>query len=64
MAREMDPLKELQAVVARHASQREAAETLDISQAYLNDLLQGNRKFSDAILEKLGLARVTTVVKL
>ncbi len=57
-----DPIKALWQVVVVAGTQRAAAEQLHISQAYLSDLLQGRRKFSAAMLAKLGLESV--VVKL
>ena len=57
-----DPVKALRCEVARHGTQRAAAQRFGVSQAYLSDLLRGNRSFSDDMLRMLGLRRV--VVKL
>lgn len=56
--KEIDPLERLRRFVGEHETQREAADALGISRPYLSDLLNGNRPFSDPILEKLGLRRV------
>lgn len=63
VAKPTDPLKELQAFVAKYPTKVAAADALGIGQPYLHDLLEGNRNFSDNILEKLGLARIETIVK-
>ena len=41
-------------------SQRELAASLEISEAYLSDILAGRRDIGPKILEKLGLERVAT----
>jgi transcriptional regulator with XRE-family HTH domain len=56
--KEIDPLARLQAFVAKHPTQGAAADALEISGAYLSDLLKGRREPSPAILERLGLRRV------
>jgi len=48
----------LETFVAKHPSQRDAAVALGVSQAYLSDILRGNRRCSDGVLSKLGLERV------
>ena len=57
----IDPLAALRAFVKQHGTQRQAAVALEISTAYLSDILNGRRDFSDEILAKLGLKR--SVVK-
>ena len=59
-----DPIGVLRAFVAKHASQREAARALRISQPYLHDILHGKRSVSDNMLAKLGLTRVEVVTRL
>lgn len=49
--------------VKRAGNQKEAAKALGISAQYLNDLIQGRREPSDAVLEKLNLRRVIVRVK-
>jgi len=51
--KEIDPLARLQAFVAKHPTQGAAADALEISGAYLSDLLKGRREPSPAILERL-----------
>ncbi len=58
--KEIDPVRKLQALVDGHPTQRAAAKSLEISGAYLSDLLNGRRDFSPAILERLGLRRAIT----
>jgi len=53
----MDVIQVLEREVRKAGSQKEAAEALEISAQYLNDLLQGRREFSDNVLKKLGLER-------
>lgn len=47
----------LRRFVAQYPTQKAAAAALGISQPYLSDILRGNRKLSDQMLEKLGLRR-------
>ena len=54
----VDPRKALKEYVAHYDTQGDAASALSISQAYLSDLLHGNRSFSERLLRKLGLNRV------
>lgn len=44
--------------VQEAGSQAGAAKFLDISPAYLSDILNGNRKVSDEVARKLGYRRV------
>ena len=59
----VDPIQRLQALVKMHGSQVAAAKALGISTVYLHDLLRGRRHLSDAMLERIGLMRVDTVVE-
>lgn len=54
---DIDAQARLRALVKTAGSQKEAAEQLGFSQAYVNDLLKGRRVFSEPILEALGLRR-------
>lgn len=58
MAQTTNPHDVLEAFVSKHPTQRDAADALEISQAYINDLLHNRRDFSDAMLRKLGLRRI------
>lgn len=49
----------LRQYVAQFTSQARAAEELEITPPYLNDLLQGKRNISSAIAEKLGFTKKT-----
>jgi len=48
----------LRAFVAHHPNQRVAAAALDISPAYLSDLLNSRRDLSAKLLTKLGLRQI------
>lgn len=54
----INPLIELKEYVATFKTQREAADKLGISEAYMTDLLKGRRGFSNAMLDKLHLRSV------
>ena len=58
MLKAVEPLAHLQAFVAKYETQHDAAAALAISDAYLSDLLNGRREFSERILVSLGLTRV------
>lgn len=60
--KEVDPLTELRAFVARYRLQKEAAAALGISPNYLSDLLLGRRDLSETLLRALNL-RATVVRK-
>lgn len=60
---DVDALARLEAVVKATGTQRAAAKQLGLSQAYIGDLLKGNRTFSDRILGKLGLRRTVIEAK-
>jgi len=58
VTKQTDAVTVLQAFVDRHGSQKAAAEALGVSSVYIHDLLHGKRRFSDRILEALGLQRI------
>jgi predicted transcriptional regulator len=58
---DVDALAALRRFVARYETQRQAAEALGFTQAYLSDLLKEQRPFSDNVLAKLGLRRTIIV---
>ena len=53
--KELDPVAELRAFVARFTSQADAAKALGVSAVYVSDLLNRRRDVSNNILAKLGL---------
>lgn len=55
---------ELEHLVNRCGSQKALAERLNVSQAYLSDVLSGRREPGDKILAPLGLTRVVTYQKM
>lgn len=59
---ENNALKELESRIAEAGSQKAFADKLDISASYLNDILQGKRSITPAILGKLGYVRVSVDV--
>lgn len=54
----MDPIKEIRRRIAIAGSQRKFAREIGISDAYLCDLLKGNRSPSDRILHAIGMEKV------
>ena len=56
-----DPLAALIAFVKLHGTQKDAAHALGIGASYLSDLLNGNRKLPEWLLDKLGYE--TVIVK-
>jgi hypothetical protein len=54
-----DPLSILQELIGR-SSLRKVALTLDVSAAYLSDVMRGNRPPGPKVLKALGLRRVVT----
>lgn len=56
--KQADPLDVLKRFVEAHPSQKEAASALGIKPAYLSDLLNRRRDFSDRMLESLGLKQI------
>lgn len=53
-----DPRHVLSERVKQAGSQKQVADDLGISQAYMSDLLLGRRTFSAGILAKLGLQTI------
>ena len=53
-----DARASLLALVETHGSQAAVAQRLGVSDAYVSDLLNNRRSFSDTMLEKLGLRRI------
>lgn len=53
-----EPLAALKTLVKREGSQKHAARALGISQAYLSDILNKRRDFSERLLQLLGFRRV------
>lgn len=53
----MDPIAELRRRLAKK-TQKALAIELGVSQAYLNDVLQGRREAGEKLLKPLGIARV------
>jgi hypothetical protein len=58
----VDPLDVLRQFVATHPTQVVAAAALGIKPAYLSDILNERRDFSETILAKLGLKRIVVKV--
>jgi hypothetical protein len=54
---DVDAVARLKAVVEAEGSQQNAAKRLGCHPVHVGDLLKGNRKFSDAMLARLGLRR-------
>lgn len=52
-----DVFAELQRVVADHPTQKAAAETLEISPQYLQDLIKGTRRVTEVVAERLGFTK-------
>jgi hypothetical protein len=63
MAKEVNGLAALKTYVEQFETQKLAAGSLGISQAYLSDLLQANRDLTPQILKKLGLRRAVVQAK-
>lgn len=59
---ERDATDALHKFVDQYPTQKDAARALGVSPAYLSDVKNGRRTFSDNLLQKLGLRRV--VVKI
>lgn len=57
-------LEMIRRIVTDEGSQTEAAKRLDISVAYLRDILSGNRPVSDRVARKLGYRRAVVYVPL
>jgi hypothetical protein len=54
----VEPFEALERFIAEHGSRAEACKALGIKPAYLSDLLNGRRGFSENILNALGLKRI------
>jgi hypothetical protein len=50
--------------IKQHDGHKPAAETLNISQGYLSDILSGRRVVPDSVLAALGLERKETVSRI
>lgn len=61
---DIDARAQLEAHIRLAGSQRELARRWGISQQYINQLLHGQRPFSEAILTKLGLRRTVVALPL
>lgn len=55
-----DVLKMIYALCLSCGSQKEWAKKCGISEAYLSDILRGNREPSEMVLKALGLKKVVT----
>jgi DNA-binding transcriptional regulator YdaS (Cro superfamily) len=61
---ELDQVKsELNKCVDGYGSQKALAAKLGISEAYLSDMLRGNREWSDALLRLVKVERFTIYVR-
>jgi hypothetical protein len=56
--KETDPMDALRRYVSAYKTQAAAASALDITPAYLSDLLAGRRNFSERMLAALGLKQI------
>jgi plasmid maintenance system antidote protein VapI len=56
-------LENIRLMVSKWGSQRAVADHLDISAAYLNDILHERRDVSDVIAKRLGYTRVVKFKK-
>jgi len=56
-----DVLCALSAAVDAAGSQRAYARSIGVSQAYVGDILAGNRQPGDRVLAALGLRRITII---
>ena len=54
---DVDAVARLRALCKEAGTQQDAAKRLGCSAPHVVDLLRGRRRFSDAMLEKLGLRR-------
>ena len=61
--KQVDPISALQQFVQGYQDQNHAAQALEISAAYLSDMLNGRRDISDRMLQKLGLRRTVVEAK-
>ena len=58
-----DAVAMIRQLVRKHGSQMGAARHLDISAAYLGEILKGTRAVSDQVARKLGYTKVTVFKK-
>ncbi len=63
MKAEVDAVAALQQLVNKAGSQAAAAERLQVVPSVVSEMLKGRRKFSDAMLAKLGLRRTVIAAK-
>jgi transcriptional regulator with XRE-family HTH domain len=56
----MEPIEKLKEMIKEKGNQKDVAKELDISQAYLSDILKGNRIVSQSVAKKLGFHRQIT----
>lgn len=56
--KQVDPLAALKQFVNVHPNQRTAASALGISQAFLSDILAGNRAVPPRIFEIIGIRQI------
>ena len=56
--RQTDPLETLRQFVGEYQNQKAAAKALGIKPAYLSDLLNQRRGFSQRILDAIGLKQI------
>lgn len=58
MRNETSPVEMLRRAIKEAGTQARLAEQWGVSQAYISDMLNKRRGFSDAVLARLGLRRV------
>ena len=56
-------IDELKEQIRARGSQKAFADEIDLSPAYINDIIKGRRDLSDNVIEKLGFERITVFVK-
>lgn len=56
-------IEDLKELVKEKGSRKAAAKELDISAAYVGELINGTRPLTDTVLEKLGYQKVVVHVK-
>lgn len=59
---EQDPRTWLRQRVRALGTQRAVARELGVSDVYISDILHGRRGVSDALLAKMGLRRVVSII--
>jgi hypothetical protein len=59
-----EPIKKIQTLVSENGTQKAVAEMLNISPAYLNDILLGRKAISDRMARRLGYRRIISFEKL